>query len=500
MGTTTVQDAADSPEPRAATAAAPPPSAATRLRAGTIGAWDLVFFVVAAAAPLTVMSGVAPLAIQFGGVGAPGGYLVAGIVMATFAVGFTAMSRHVPNAGAFYAYIGRGLGRPLGVGASLVAVLAYNAIGIGLLAATGTFAATTMRDVLHVDLPWWLWGLVAWAIVGVLGYRNITLSARVLGLFLLLEVAILGVLAVPVLLDGGREGLSFASFDPSNVFTGGVGALFVITFGAFLGFESTAIYSEEARDPRRTVRRATFASVAFLALFYTLIVWMILMAFGPAAGLDVAAKDPTGMFFTATHDWVGQGATDVMHVLIVTSALAATLAFHNASARYFHALGREGILPRALGRANAAGAPGPASLTQTGLAFAVIALFTLFGADPYMQTFLWTNGTGILGVIALQALCSVAVIGFFRRDHRDATLVQRLVAPGLAALALAATCVLIVKNFDLLTAAGTTANVLLIVPLPIAFAIGVVRALRIRRRDAAAYGRLTTVDVAEASA
>jgi cbb3-type cytochrome oxidase subunit 3 len=115
-----------------------------------------------------------------------------------------------------------------------------------------------------------------------------------------------------------------------------------------------------------------------------------------------------------------------------------------------------------------------------------------------MQTFLWTNGTGILGVIALQALCSVAVVGFFRRDRRDATVVQRLVAPGLAALALAATCVLIVKNFDLLTAAGTTANVLLIVPLPIVFTAGVLLALRIRRRDRRAYERLTTVDVAEA--
>jgi amino acid transporter len=66
-----------------------------------------VFFVLSAAAPLTVMVGFAALAFMFGGVIAPMGYLIAGIVFAVFAVGFTAMSRHMRNSGAFYAYIRR---------------------------------------------------------------------------------------------------------------------------------------------------------------------------------------------------------------------------------------------------------------------------------------------------------------------------------------------------------------------------------------------------------
>lgn len=378
---------------------AAPPDATTSggLRRGTIGTWDLVFFVVAAAAPLTVMSGVAPLAIGTGGTGAPGGYLVAGVVMLVFAIGFTAMSRHVPNAGAFYAYIAKGLGRPAGVGASLVALFSYNAIGIGLLAAFGTFAHTTFDDLVGLDLPWWLWAAVGQLVVGWLGYRQITLSAKVLGVFLLLEVLILVVLAVPVIVGGGQEGLSFHGFAPDKIFGSGVGALFVITFGAFLGFESTAIYSEEARDRGRTVRRATFTSVGFLAVFYTLIVWMILMAFGPEKGVAEAVSDPAGMFFTAADTWVGPWASDAMHVLIVTSALAAVLAFHNASARYFHALGREGVLPAALGRASASGSPAVASLTQSAITVVVIVGFTAFGADPYSQTFLWTNGPGSSG-------------------------------------------------------------------------------------------------------
>ena len=41
----------------------------------------------------------------------------------------------------------------------------------------------------------------------------------------------------------------------------GAGSFFV-TFAAFIGFEATTIYSEEAREPQRTVPRATYISAA----------------------------------------------------------------------------------------------------------------------------------------------------------------------------------------------------------------------------------------------
>ncbi|MGW3147035.1 amidohydrolase family protein [Streptomyces sp. NPDC001177] len=98
-------------------------SATATLRSGSLGTADIAF-VVSAAAPLTVMAGVAPLAILLGGSGAPVGCLLVGITLAVFAVGFTAMSRHVRSGGAFYAFITRGLLRPIGIGAALRGVLA----------------------------------------------------------------------------------------------------------------------------------------------------------------------------------------------------------------------------------------------------------------------------------------------------------------------------------------------------------------------------------------
>lgn len=478
--------------------AEPPAAGEPRLRAASVGMWDLAFFVVAAAAPLSVISGVSPLAIQFGGIGTPGGYLLAGIVFLIFAVGFTAMARRLPRAGAFYAYITHGLGRPVGVGAALVAVVSYNAIAIGFVAGIGVFAEATFRDVLGLQLEWWVWAAIGLAIVGLLGYNRITLSAKVLAVLLFAELIVLLVLAVPVLFDGGAEGLSFSSFEPSNVFGPGVGALFVLSFGAFLGFESTAIYREEARDPDRSVPRATYLAVAFMGVFYALMVWVVIMAFGTAEALRVAAEDPADMYFIAMREWVGDGASDAMHVLIVTSTVASTLAYHNAASRYFFVLGREGVLPAALGRIRAKnGAPGVASLTQIALMAIVVVAFTVFGAAPYEQTFLWLNGTGIVGLIALQSLCSFAVVAWFWRVPSDANVFQRAIAPLTAGFALGTVVVLVVKNFSILTGAGNLANVLLLLPVPLAMVVGILVALRMRARDPRRYAALTRTSAAE---
>nr|EJJ01497.1 amino acid permease-associated region [Rhodococcus sp. JVH1] len=219
-----------------------------RLAAGRIGTFDLVFFVVAAAAPLTVLAGVAPFAIGIGGAGAPLAYLIAGALLTLFAAGFTAMSLYVRNAGAFYAYVARGLGRSLGVGIAYIAVMSYNLITPGVAAAFGYFAAGTIRSATGADIPWWVLSGVCVAAVGVLGWLKVTLSAKVLGVALILEVASLLVMNAGILGERGLAALDVKSFDPGTLATGGVAGMFVLVIGAFTGFEATAIYAEEARS------------------------------------------------------------------------------------------------------------------------------------------------------------------------------------------------------------------------------------------------------------
>ncbi len=192
---------------------APAPDAPPGLRTGTLTTADVSFFVVSAAAPLTVMAGVAPVAILLGGVGAPVGYLLAGLTLTVFAVGFTTMSRHVRSAGAFYAYIARGLGTPIGIAAALVAMLGYNGMEIGVYGLLGSATSDTAAALGH-DVPWLPVSLAGLLLVWYGGYRSIDFGAKVLGVLLVAETGILVLLAGGVLLDGGAHGSPSAASPP----------------------------------------------------------------------------------------------------------------------------------------------------------------------------------------------------------------------------------------------------------------------------------------------
>ncbi|MEP6814341.1 MAG: APC family permease [Marmoricola sp.] len=467
-----------------------------RLERGALGARDIFFFVVAAAAPLTVMAGIAPLAILIGGIGAPSAYLLSGVVLAIFAVGFTSMTKYIHNAGAFYSYITRGLGKEAGLGAAMLAVFSYNAIQIGLYGAFGYFASITANDLIGVDLAWWVWAAAGLAMVTFIGYRSINVGAKVLAGLLLAEIGVLCVLAAAIVLKGTPHGYSLASFAPSHVATSGMGSVLAIAFGAFIGFEATAIYREEARDPNRSIPRATYAAVGFLGLFYAFITWIIIQGFGNAGVLAQVAKDPANLFFLAMDTYVGSWGSDVMRVLIVSSLLAALLAFHNAITRYCYALASEGAFPKKLASIHPRHhSPYIAGFTQSVLAAVVVAGFALAHADPYTKLLLWVNTPGVIGIILLQALAAAAIFAFFLRDRRGESAIRTLVAPAVACLLLVGAAWLTIKNIALLTGAGSAVNWILIASVPVVFIGGYGYALWLRGHKPSVYDQIASTDV-----
>ncbi|MGY0023519.1 APC family permease [Streptomyces sp. YJ-C3] len=466
------------------TTTSPPPG----LRTGTLGTADISFFVVSAAAPLTVMAGVAPIAIALGGIGAPAGYLLAGLTLAVLAIGFTAMSRHVTGGGAFYAYITQGLGRPAGVGAALLAMVGYNGMEIGVYGLLGTAAQDTVHALFGADIPWLPVSLAGLALIWSGGYRSIDFGAKVLGVLLVAETGILVLLAGGVLLKGGAHGLSAASFAPDNVLVPGTAAVLAFAFAAFTGFESTVIYRREARDPDRTVPRATYIAVGFLGLFYAFTVWIAIQSFGDAAVVKAAGSDPAGLFFTAITTFVGGWAADLMHILIVTSVLASLLAFHNAINRYALALADEGVLPRALGRIHPRHrSPYVAGLAQTVLGAVVVLAFWAAGADPYGQLLLWVNTPGMIGLMVLQLLAALAVPFFFRRITHQEGVLRTIVAPVAATLLLAAAIALVITHVDLFTGASPLVNTILVAVAPAVFLLGLLLARRLRTSHPQTY-------------
>ncbi|WP_438854636.1 APC family permease [Agromyces sp. M3QZ16-3] len=466
---------------------------AGRLAGGRLRVWDIVFFVVSAAAPLTVVASGAPTTMRLGGIGAAGAILICGVVLVLFAVGFTAMSRYVRNTGAFYAYASQGLGKPLGIGTALVTVFAYIALSVSFYGFLGLFAQLTFANLLGLDLPWPIWSLIAAGCVAFLGYRKVDVGAKVLAVLLTAEVGILLVLSIAVLVNGGPEPLSAAPFAPENVFLApGVAALFVIGFGAYIGFEGTAIYSEEAKDPSRTVPIATYIAIGFLAVFYAFTFWVLTVAFGAEGVLElVAGDDFESTVFIAGEQYLGAWAGGVLQVLIVTSFFACLLAFHNASSRYLYSLSREGLLPKPLARTHPTShAPHVASTTIAAIAVVAILIAWATGADPLLQLGIWAYAAGVAGLVFAQAVAAVSVVGFFAKDRRGHGWFRVIGAPVLGAAGLIAGFLLIALNFQYVSGLDGLPNLLLLLPTPVLFVAGIVWGLVLRRRNPAQYAEL----------
>ncbi|EMY34689.1 amino acid permease [Arthrobacter crystallopoietes BAB-32] len=434
------------------------PAAAQGLSKRTLGVPALVFMIIAASAPLTVIAGGTPSNFAVTGVvGIPLSFIVLGACLALFAVGYSAMSAHIRNAGAFYAYIAQGLGRAAGVGAAWVALVAYNAMQIGIYGLFGFASASFIGSKIGSEIPWWATALAGFAIVGWLGVNKVDLSVKVIAVLVGLEflaVIVFDIVALAV----QPEGVSGAGMAPSNLFTAGVGAALAFSIAGFMGFESAAIYSEEAKDPKRSIARATYIAVAVISLFYAFSAWATTIATGPGQVVARSQEFGPDLLFVFLTEHAGTVIADITQVLFITSLLAALIAFHNAVARYVFSLGREGVIPRQLAYVSPRShAPVAGSLVQSGLALLLLVVFAIAGTGselgplyPVLTFFTWLTNTGAFGLVLLLVLISAAVIGYFRKHGEGYSAWTKLVAPALAVASLGAVFILIVVNFNVL--------------------------------------------------
>jgi amino acid transporter len=345
----------------------------TELKKGRLGVLGIVFFVVAASAPLVGMTGAVPVAMLAGnGAAAPGAYLAVGLVLLLFSVGYTAMSSRVTNSGAFFAYVGRGLGTNAGVASAFASLVGYITIQLAIYGFFGGIVAGEMAARFAIDMPWYVWSLLAWLIVTGLSLLSVDIGAKVLGVLMILEVLSLFVTAIVILVSGGPEGMNFgASFSPDQIFVGGfaggAGIAIAFAFASFIGFEATAIYGEESTNPKRAVPRATYWAIGLITVLFAITSFAMVTGMGASKIFDeviarsaideVPLANPAGVLFSLADQYVGPWMSQVMSILVISSLFAGLLAFQNASGRYFFALGRGGVLPKRFGATNKAGAP-----------------------------------------------------------------------------------------------------------------------------------------------
>ncbi len=450
----------------------------------------VVFLVIAAAAPMAAMVGNVPLALIYGnGAGLPAAYLISALVLLCFSVGYAAMSRRVINTGAFYTYIARSLGKPSGVASAYVAVLSYGALTFGLAGAFGYYTALVL-ETLGISVAWWLLAAGAVILVAFLGYRSVDLSAKVLGTLMVLEFLVLIVFNVLVVAQKGMAAFPAESFAPTQVTSGSLGIALMFAFFSFVGFESAALYGEETQDPERSIPRATYIAVASIGVFYVLTSWIIVGAAGADQAAAQAEVDKGVFVFNLIQRYGGEVLYDISAVLLCTSVLAGYLALHNATSRYLFALGREKVLPKRLGHYHPNHfSPHVASVTVSVLTAAVVGGFALAGGDPFVVMVPSLIGVGTLGIIALQAAASLAVVAFFW-GRNDREIWKCVVAPAIGFFGLVTAFVMAVTHYPTLT--GSSDVLVNSVPyvLVAVAAAGVVMALLLRRHRPATYAAI----------
>ena len=456
----------------------------------------IVFLVIAAAAPLAAMIGNVPLAIVYGnGVGLPVAYLVASIVLICFSAGYAAMSRRVVNTGAFYTYISRALGKDIGVGAAYLALTSYTAMTCGLAGAFGYFMHELIFSAAGISVPWFLLSAIGIAIVAVLGYRSVDFSAKVLGILMIAEFAVLVVFECIVIAKNGTSAFPLESFTYHQATSGPFGIAALIAFTSFIGFESAALYGEETKNPEKSIPRATYIAVTSVGIFYVFTAWVIIGATGVSKLHSQASADGGVFVLNLLNQYGGEALFDIGAVLLCTSVLAGYSALHNAASRYLFALGRENIAPHIFGEYHKDFfSPHIASLAITGSASVVAVAFAVTGADPYKTFAASLIAVGTLGIVALQAFASLSVIVFFWK-RKDRKWWSGFLAPLVGFIGLMGAFILAAVHYNTLTGSDNKWINLVPVLLVVITAGGIVNGVRIKRTKPVVYAKLASTQL-----
>lgn len=473
--------------------------AATGLR-GQLGTLDIALTTLAYAGPLAGTAGYITFVVGFGnGLGAPSAFLAVMIAFLIFAVGYSALSRYVPNPGAFYAYITSGLGRSAGLGSAFMVLGSYFCIGVGFYG----FAGLAFQDLVMgwggPTIEWYYYSLLFWVTVSTLAYFHIAVSAKVLGVVLIVEVLLALIFDAAVMVQGGVEGISLTPFTWEAFNSGNVGLALIFGGALFCGFEATAIYREETKNPDKTIPRATYLVVVFIGVFYALTSWALITGLGNSQAVALSTANTATAFFDVAKVFVGDFFYKIVTLLLLTSIFASHLSIQNATTRYVYSLAKDGVFPQALGVAHAKHhSPARASLTCS-LIYLCLTVGMIIAGLSATKIYSWFCGLASFSILIAMAITSLSAIVYFRRNkHLPVNAWQGLVAPALSVLTLGAMVLLAAQNFaTLIDDSQALANGMMYA-VASTFAIGFAYACWLKKTQPLIYqriGRQTHEDV-----
>ena len=407
----------------AQTAPAPAPVRGTDLRRGAIGLREVLFQSITHMAPAAAVAFSIPFGAPFASGALPLAVILAMVACLLVAISIGQLAKQLPSAGSFYTYASRGLHPSIGFLVAwgyafvepMVAPLLYLILGV-------TVAGTLNAEFGWSADLWWIWALVGAAIVFLLGYLGIQVSARTGTLLGLFEIGVFLALGIWLIVEAGDAnnvevfGTKFAQAEGYRGFSG-VFAGSIYTILAFIGFEAAAPLAEEAREPRRDVQRAVVGSAVLIGLFYVLTTYGATVFFGPqkmAAFTDFGGGNPWDGLARAA--W-GAGWV-LVFLAIANSAIANSNAGANAATRTWYAMGRIRLLPPILAAVHPRFRSPYVGVIAQLIVGVGLSLWLGFQFDP-LTAFGLIATILVIVVILIYMVVNLSCIAFYWRYRRD---------------------------------------------------------------------------------
>jgi amino acid transporter len=321
------------------------------LREHSIGLPQVLFQSITHMAPAAAVAYSLLLSVFNAGPVLPLAVLLALVACLLAASSIGQLAREMPSAGGLYTYSARTLGPAAGFFVAWLFLL-FEPLVAPFLFLEGGWA---IRDVMQNEVgwhwtgQWWIWVLALAAIVFMLTYRDIRISANAGVLLGIFEIGVFAALAI-WMLASNAEHLNLAAFNPDHSPSGYTGVFKGMVFAilAFIGFEASAPLGEEAKNPRRTIPLAVVGSCFAIGLFYLLASYAWVYGAGFNDFLGEATKNPDPWRTLAKLFWAGGWV--LVFVAIVNSIVANSNAGFNAATRVFYAMARNGAAPAPLAR------------------------------------------------------------------------------------------------------------------------------------------------------
>lgn len=413
-----------------------------RPEAGQLGTADLTASTVANIGPgIDFYFAFGVIAVT-AGVAAPLTILAAGVAVVLLAYTVAEFTKAEPSAGSFITYVETSLGARAGVATAVLVAVGYTVAIAGVFTMSGGMLAMTIARYASWNLPWEPLALVLTIGAIWLTARGVSLSTKAVGLAVVVQVAIMIAVCIVVLVDR-RAHLSSVPFSWAHL-KGGLGGLsagFPLALYMFIGWENGAALAEDCRDPKRTVPRALYISVAIGAALFVFFAYATVTGFN----YDVSSIGRSSVPFLTVADRYLGGAAILAWIAGIVSVLATLVAGANSQARMLFDGGRSGLLPARLGRARPPGnTPVNALLLMAGIGLGIVGVWWGLHATGLDKGS--TNPVGLyaecstMGTIVILFVYFLTMLSLplfiWRRHRRSFSALRHLLIPGVGALAL----------------------------------------------------------------